>query len=101
MSRSCWWYLCYVQVGSFWMGRRCGHADTTPASPATPRETLALQAFTHGNSCLAVGQFADAIAAFHQARALEPTHPHVAGRLAEVARRQPAARATPRVNAIV
>jgi cytochrome c-type biogenesis protein CcmH/NrfG len=48
---------------------------------------------------LATGQFADAIAAFHQARALEPKHPHVAGRLAEVERRQHAASATPRVNA--
>ena len=101
MSRSYWWFLCYAQVGSFWIGRRCGHAYTTPASPATPGETLALQAFTHGNSCLAVGQFADAIAAFHQARALEPTHPHVAGRLAEVARRQHAARVTPLVNTTV
>jgi len=48
---------------------------------------------------LAAGQFADAIAAFHEACALEPTHPHVAGRLAEVARRQHAASATPLVNA--
>src|SRR2546428_764303 len=29
-----------------------GHVYTTPVSPAAPRETLALQAFTHGNSCL-------------------------------------------------
>jgi hypothetical protein len=101
VGESCWWYACYIQVGSFWMGPRCGHAYTTPASPVTPRETLALQAFTHGNSCLAAGQCADAIAAFHQARALEPTHPYVAGRLAEVERRQHAASATPPVNAIV
>jgi cytochrome c-type biogenesis protein CcmH/NrfG len=50
---------------------------------------------------LAVGQFADAIAAFHQARALEPTHPHVAGRLAEVERRQHAASVTPLGNTTV
>jgi len=50
---------------------------------------------------LAAGQFADAIAAFHQAHALEPKHPHVAGRLAEVERRQHAASATPLVNATV
>jgi len=50
---------------------------------------------------LAAGQFADAIAAFHQARALEPTHPHVAGRLAEVERRQYAASVTPLVNTTV
>jgi hypothetical protein len=48
---------------------------------------------------LAAGQFADAIAAFHQTRALEPKHPHVAGRLAEVERRQHAVSATPLVNA--
>jgi hypothetical protein len=85
--------------GIVWMRRRRGHAYTMPVSPEAPHETLAHQAFTHGNSCLAAGQFADAIVAFHQARALEPTHPHVAGRLAEVARRQHAARATPLVNA--
>ena len=73
-------------------------SSTHPHDSAT-HETLAHQAFTHGNSCLAAGQFADAIVAFHQARTLEPTHPHVAGRLAEVARRQHAARATPLVNA--
>jgi cytochrome c-type biogenesis protein CcmH/NrfG len=52
---------------------------------------LALQAFTYGNSCLAAGQFADALAAFHRAREINPKHPHVAGRLAEVERRQHAA----------
>ena len=80
--------------GIVWMRRRRGHAYTMPVSPEAPHETLAHQAFTHGNSCLAAGQFADAIGAFHQARTLEPTHPHVAGRLAEVARRQQAASAT-------
>jgi hypothetical protein len=85
-------------AGIVWMRWRRGHAYTMPVSPEAPHETLAHQAFTHGNSCLAAGQFADAIVAFHQARALEPTHPHVAGRLAEVARRQQAARATPLVN---
>src|ERR1044072_748033 len=61
-----------------------GHVYPKPVSPAAPRETLALQAFTHGNSCLAAGQFADAIAAFHRVREIDPKHPHVAGRLAEV-----------------
>ena len=87
--------------GIVWELRRRWHAYTTPVSPAAPRETLAHQAFTHGNSCLAAGQFADAIAAFHQARALEPTHPHVAGRLTEVEWRQHAASATPLVNATI
>jgi hypothetical protein len=64
-----------------------------------PHETVVLKAFAHGNSCLAAGQFADAIAAFHRVRALAPKHPHVAGRLAEVARRQHAAGAAPSVIA--
>jgi cytochrome c-type biogenesis protein CcmH/NrfG len=62
---------------------------------------LTLQAFTHGNSCLAAGQFADAIAAFHQARKIDPRHPYVAGRLAEVERRQHATSVTPLSNATV
>ena len=87
--------------GIAWELRRRRHVYTTPVSPAAPRETLALQAFTHGNSCLAVGQFADAIAAFHRARAIDPKHPYVAGRLAEVKRRQHAASVTPLGNATV
>jgi hypothetical protein len=60
-----------------------------------------LNAFAHGNSCLAAGKFAEAIALFHQTRELDPKHPHVAGRLAEVERRQHAASAMPLVNATV
>jgi cytochrome c-type biogenesis protein CcmH/NrfG len=44
---------------------------------------------------LAAGQFADAIAAFHQASKIDPTHPYVAGRLAEVERQQYAPRVPP------
>jgi hypothetical protein len=85
-----------------WMRRRRWQADATPDSPVVmPRETLALHAFAHGNTCLAAGQFAEAIAAFHQAREFKPEHPHVAGRLAEVARRQHAASAVPPVNTTV
>jgi hypothetical protein len=54
-------------------------------------ERLAFEAFTHGNTCLAAGQFAEATAAFQRARELDPKRPHVAERLAEVARRQAAA----------
>jgi hypothetical protein len=54
-------------------------------------ETLALEAFTHGNTCLAEGQFAQATAAFDRARALDPKRLYVAERLAEVAQRQSAA----------
>jgi Flp pilus assembly protein TadD len=88
--------------GIVWLRRRRWQAYTTAVSPGViPRETLALQAFAHGNSCLAAGQFTEAIAAFHQAREIEPKHPHVAGRLAEVERRQHAASAMPLVNASV
>ena len=81
-----------VMGGIVWMRRRRGHAYTMPVSPEAPHETLAHQAFTHGNSCLAAGQFADAIAAFHQARELNPKHPYIAERLAEVERQQAARR---------
>lgn len=80
--------------GVLWMRRRRWQAYAPSDSPGIiPRETLALHAFAHGNTCLAAGQFAEAIAAFHQARELKPEHPHVAGRLAEVERQQQAASA--------
>jgi len=50
---------------------------------------------------LAEVKFTDAIAAFQQALEIEPKHPHVAGRLAEVARRQQAASTTLLVNPTV
>ena len=71
----------------------------TPTGPLPSAEmslqTRAFEAFAHGNRCLATGQWADATAAFEQARALDPKRPHVAERLAEVARRQAAASAPP------
>ncbi len=88
--------------GIVWMRWLRWHAYTTPVVPGTiPRETLALRAFAHGNSCLAEGRFTEAIDAFEQAREIQPKHPHVAGRLAEVARRQHEASAMPLVNATV
>jgi hypothetical protein len=88
--------------GIIWIRRRRWQAYTHSVSPqAIPRETLTLHAFAHGNSCLAAGKFAEAIASFHQAHELDPKHPHVAGRLAEVERRQQAASAMPLVNATV
>jgi cytochrome c-type biogenesis protein CcmH/NrfG len=41
-----------------------------------------------GNSCLRDGQFAEARAAFHQARELDPKLPYVVARLDEVERQQ-------------
>jgi hypothetical protein len=84
--------LVVIGVGIGWVIWRRGrrrHADTAPVTPAgIPRETLALHAFTRGNTCLAEGKFAEAIAAFHQARDLNPKRAHVAARLAEAERRQ-------------
>jgi hypothetical protein len=88
--------------GIVWRRRRRWHAYTMPGAPETiPRQTLALRAFAHGNACLAEGKFTEAIAAFQQAREIEPKHPHVAGRLAEVERRQQAASAALLVNPTV
>ena len=88
-----------IVVGIGWMvWRRRGlsRQQTEPLSPrGIPPETLAFEAFTHGNTCLAEGKFAEATAAFQRARALDPKRPHVAERLAEVARRQAAASPPP------
>jgi hypothetical protein len=72
-----------------WRGQRVYTEPVTPQ--ATPPQNLAHEAFAHGNTCLSEGKFAEAVAAFHQARELNPKHPHVAGRLAEVERQQRAA----------
>jgi predicted negative regulator of RcsB-dependent stress response len=72
-----------------WPRRGRGRTPAAPGTPAgMPPERLAFEAFTHGNTCLAAGQFAEAIAAFQRARELDPKRPHVAERLAEVARLQ-------------
>ena len=72
-----------------------GAAQVAAYRATIPRETLAHEAFVHGNTCLVAGQFAEAVAAFRQAQELNPNHPYVAARLAEVERRQQAASATP------
>ena len=81
-----------IIAGIGWIAwRRWGLGRTplaTEPSAVMPSKTLAFEAFVHGNSCLAAGQFADATAAFEQARTLDPKRPYVAERLAEVARRQ-------------
>jgi Tfp pilus assembly protein PilF len=92
-----------VVLGAGWFvwGRQGRwHAPDASATPAdlTP-ERLAFEAFARGNTCLAAGQWADATAAFQRARELDPKRPHVAERLAEVARRQHAANATAPVAA--
>ncbi|MGE3539676.1 MAG: glucoamylase family protein [Candidatus Tectimicrobiota bacterium] len=71
-----------------WRRRRCTRADTTAGPPGgMPHEPLVLDALARGNSYLGEGKFDATMAASPQARALEPKHPHVAGRLAAVERR--------------
>ena len=92
-----------VVLGAGWFvwGRR--GRWRTPAVSATPAgmtpEALAFEAFTHGNTCLAAGQLAEATTAFQRARELDPKRPHVAERLAEVARRQAATSPLPPTGA--
>jgi Tetratricopeptide repeat len=77
-----------------WSRQRRWRTYAAPVSAGgIPRETLALRAFMRGNACLAAGEFADALTAFHEARELDPKRAHVAERLAEVERRQRAASA--------
>lgn len=79
-----------------WRRQLRRHAYTTPITPeGIPRETLALHAFTRGNTCLAEGKFTEAIAAFHQARELNPKRAHVDARIAEAERQQKEASASP------
>ena len=81
-----------VMACAGWMAWSRWTAWRTPITPQPSAEmssqARAFEAFTQGNSCLAAGRFADATAAFEQARALDPKRPYVAERLAEVARQQ-------------
>ena len=88
-----------IVVGAGWVVWRRRRRWQTPSELSTSAEdrpeTLAFEAFTHGNTYLAEGKFADAVAAFQRARELDPKRPHIADRLAEVERRQHAAHAAP------
>jgi hypothetical protein len=87
-----------LMLGIGWMLWQRRGRGRTPVASGTPAgmtpERLAFDAFTHGNTCLAAGQFTEAIAAFQRARELDPKRPHVAERLAEVARQQHGAHTT-------
>jgi len=81
--------------GAWWMvwkrRARWRPANASGKPEGLAPEGLAFEAFTHGNTCLAEGKYAEATAAFQRSRELDPKRPHVAERLAEVARRQLAA----------
>jgi hypothetical protein len=88
-----------IAVGVGWMVWRRRAHWRTPTTLSTPEGmipgTLALDAFTHGNACLAAGKFAEATVAFQRSRELDPKRPYVAERLAEVERQQHASIASP------
>ena len=84
----------------FWGRRGRWHpAAVSVASAGLAPERLSFEAFTHGNTCLAEGKFAEATTAFHRSLELDPKRPHVAERLAEVARQQHAASESPSASA--
>jgi hypothetical protein len=90
-------FIVIAMAGAGWLAWNRWTYWRTPIGPEPFAErspqTRAFEAFAHGNSCLVAGQWADATAAFEQARTLDPKRPYVAERLAEVARRQHAASA--------
>jgi hypothetical protein len=90
-------FIVIAIAGAGWLAWNRWTYWRTPIGPEPSAErspqTRAFEAFAHGNSCLVAGQWADATAAFEQARTLDPKRPYVAERLAEVARRQHAASA--------
>jgi hypothetical protein len=90
-----------IVVGAAWffLRRRHRQADADRLRPPRkPDENVAHTAFVHGNTCLMEGKYDEARAAFEQVRALDPMHPHIASRLAEVERRQQAAGAVAPAN---
>src|ERR687891_1721706 len=88
-------FIVVVIAGAGWLAWSRWTSWRTPITPQPSAErspqTRAFEAFADGNRCLVAGQWADATAAFEQARTLDPKRPYVAERLAEVARRQHAA----------
>jgi hypothetical protein len=90
-------FMVAIVAGIGWLAWSRWTDWRTPITPQPSAErspqTRAFEAFAHGNRYLAAGQWADATAAFEQARALDPKRPYVAERLAEVDRQQHAASA--------
>jgi hypothetical protein len=96
-------FIVVVIAGAGWLAWSRWNYWRTPITPQPSAErspqTRAFEAFAHGNRCLVAGQWADATAAFEQARTLDPKRPYVAERLAEVDRQQHAASTTSPVAA--
>ena len=96
-------FIVAVIAGAGWLAWSRWHYWRTPISPLPSAEqspqARAFEAFTHRNTCLAEGRFADATAAFQRAGTLDPKRPYVAERLAEVDRRHHAASAPVPVEA--
>lgn len=76
-----------------WRKSRQQKATLSAPEQVLSQKELAHQAFTQGNSLLMQGKFAQATTVFQQVLALDPKHPHVSGRLAEVTRRRQEAEA--------
>jgi hypothetical protein len=95
--------LVVIAVGAGWFFWGRWRRRLAPAASFAPQgmppETLALEAFAHGNTCLAEGRFDEATASFQRAREIDPKRPHVADRLAEVVRRQQLASVAPPASA--
>jgi hypothetical protein len=91
-----------IVVGAAWFFLRRGNRQAEAGRlqpPRKPHNNIVHKTFVHGNTCLMEGKFDEARAAFEQVRALDPKHPHIAGRLAEVERQQQAASAVAAANA--
>jgi hypothetical protein len=85
-------FIVVVIAGAGWLAWSRWNYWRTPIRPEPSAQrspqTRAFEAFADGNRCLMAGHWADATAAFEQARTLDPKRPYVAERLAEVARQQ-------------
>jgi hypothetical protein len=77
-------FIVVVIAGVGWLAWRRWTDWRTPITPQPSAErspqTRAFEAFTRGNRCLMAEQWADATAAFEQARTLDPKRPYVAER---------------------
>jgi cytochrome c-type biogenesis protein CcmH/NrfG len=73
-------FIVIVIAGAGWLAWSRWQYWRTPMSPLPSEDrspkARAFEAFLHGNTSLAAGQWADATAAFEQARTLDPKRPY-------------------------